>query len=44
MQKGRRNPIAASFAAGINRPQVIKNKRKDRRVKHRQREIERDSE
>jgi hypothetical protein len=38
MQEGKRNPIAKSFGAGINRPQVIPNKkRKDRTVKHRKR-------
>lgn len=39
MQKtrGRRNPIARSFGAGINRPSVVPNKRHDRRVKHRNR-------
>lgn len=37
-----RNPIAKSFGAGINRPQVIRDKRRDRRVKHRPHQIERD--
>lgn len=37
-----RNPIAKSFGAGINRPQVLRDKRRDRRVKHRNRDIERD--
>jgi hypothetical protein len=32
-----RNPIARSFGAGINQPQIIPNKRRDRRVKHRNR-------
>lgn len=32
-----RNPIAKSFGSGINRPQVVPNKRADRRIKHRQR-------
>ncbi len=32
-----RNPIAWSFSAGINRPQVVPNKKRDRRVKHRNR-------
>lgn len=30
-----RNPIQKSFGAGINRPKVIPNKKRDRRVKHR---------
>jgi hypothetical protein len=33
----KRNPIQKSFGAGINRPKVIPNKRKDRTVKHRKR-------
>jgi hypothetical protein len=37
MQEGKRNPIAKSFGAGINQPKVIPNKRRDRRVKHRNR-------
>jgi hypothetical protein len=36
--QARRNPIQKSFGAGINRPQVVPNKkRKDRTVKHRNR-------
>jgi hypothetical protein len=41
-EPARRNPIAKSFGAGINQPKVVPNKRRDRRVKHRLREIERD--
>lgn len=38
-----RNPIARSFGAGINQSQVIDGHRpRIRRVKHRQREFERD--
>lgn len=33
----KRNPIQKSFGAGINRPQAIPNKKRDRRVKHRTR-------
>jgi hypothetical protein len=40
----RRNPIAKSFGAGINQTKVVPSKRRDRRVKHRNREIERDFE
>lgn len=36
----KRNPIAASFGAGINRSQVVPDKRRIRRVKHRLREFE----
>lgn len=35
MQK--RNPIQRSFGAGVNRPQIVPDKRRDRRVKHRRR-------
>lgn len=35
-----RNPIAASFGAGINRSQVVPDKRRDRRIKHRRRWFE----
>lgn len=35
-----RNHIARSFAAGVNPPQVIPNKRRTRRVKHRDREYD----
>jgi hypothetical protein len=33
----KRNPIQKSFGAGINRPQVVPGKRRDRRVKHKNR-------
>lgn len=36
----KRNPIAASFASGINRAQIVPGKRNERRVKHRLREFE----
>jgi hypothetical protein len=35
-----RNPIAASFGAGVNRPQVIPDKRVRRRMKSRDRWFE----
>lgn len=39
-----RNPIAKSFGAGINQPQVIPNRKRkgDRRVMHRRRDLEYD--
>lgn len=41
----KRNPIARSFRAGVNKPQVIQSRRTPRRtLKHRSREWERDFE
>jgi hypothetical protein len=39
----KRNHIQRSFAAGINQPQVIPNKKLQRRAKHKLREVEYDS-
>lgn len=36
-QPSSRNPIARSFGAGINQARVIPDKKKDRRVKHKNR-------